>query len=83
MVKPVSMRIATEEDYKKLESYSIGTLHRASTLQHTAPSPAPRSYDLTNLPFDPAVAAASYSQSLMQEQTASPASSAKKTQEEP
>jgi hypothetical protein len=38
MEKRFSAHYATEEDYKKLNFYSVGTLHRASTLPVTAAS---------------------------------------------
>jgi hypothetical protein len=38
MAKRISAHYATEEDYKKLNFYSVGTLHRASTLPVTEPS---------------------------------------------
>lgn len=38
MAKRISAHYATEEDYKKLNFYSVGTLHRASTSPVTEPS---------------------------------------------
>ena len=38
MVKPFVLRSRTEEEYKKLDFYSVGTLHRASDLQETEKS---------------------------------------------
>ena len=38
MVKPFVLRSTTEEEYKKLDFYSVGTLHRASDLQETEKS---------------------------------------------
>ena len=38
MVKPISIRYATEDDYKKLNFYNVGTLHRASTSKATEAS---------------------------------------------
>ena len=79
MARFTSIRSATEEDYKKANSYSVGTLHRASTSPGTEQSPGSQqpqaeSFDLTNLPFDPARAAGEYSERLSQEQAASSAS---------
>ena len=38
MVKPFVLRSRTEDEYKKLDFYSVGTLHRASDLQETEKS---------------------------------------------
>jgi hypothetical protein len=43
MVKPFVLRSTTEEEYKKLDFYSVGTLHRASDLQETEKSKAEQS----------------------------------------
>ena len=43
MVKPFVLRSTTEEEYKKLNFYSVGTLHRASDLQETEKSKAEQS----------------------------------------
>jgi hypothetical protein len=43
MVKPFVLRSRTEEEYKKLDFYSVGTLHRASDLQETEKSKAEQS----------------------------------------
>ncbi len=57
MEKPVSLRFATEEDYKKRNFYNVGTLHRASTVPKMARLEEVRNgtpLSLQNLPFDPA-----------------------------
>jgi hypothetical protein len=76
MKNNIPIRSATDEDYERLNFYSVGTLHRASTLQAMARSsgkqePQKEFLDLTNLPFDPAQAAGEYSEKLSQEQAAS------------
>ena len=43
MVKPFVLRSRTEDEYKKLDFYSVGTLHRASDLQETEKSKAEQS----------------------------------------
>jgi hypothetical protein len=35
--KRITHRTATEEDYKKMDFWNVGTFHRASTLQETEP----------------------------------------------
>ena len=60
MVKPFVLRSTTEDEYKKLDFYSVGTLHRASTLPVTEQSAGAKNdtpLDLRNLPEDPILVA--------------------------
>ena len=60
MANNLSVRWLTEDELKKRDVYSVGTLHRASTLAETNPSQQAEAsaaqsdlLDLQNLPEDP------------------------------